>query len=259
MKIDYKNYPVLEMLNYKTIKELPFHQEDEKFTHEAVEMMKFIWPKHYKSFQKEIISVSEPFLKAVQKSIDSLEKILRETLENESIRVQGTFIHQNLVIMMDVELLLNMNEGSICIFDKSGVLHAVLTYPETNKALLWRSQTVDMKVHNNDPYQFVYSITNLAVLILLFKKYATVETKILHPNQKPREISCLYRNNTKLDILFLDCKWFTNLVKSEGFNVRGHFRLQPKKKNTEWTKELIWISEFHKTGYTAPARMLSQN
>jgi hypothetical protein len=29
------------------------------------------------------------------------------------------------------------------------------------------------------------------------------------------------------------------------------------KKNGEWTKELIWISEFEKTGYTAPARKIA--
>lgn len=27
----------------------------------------------------------------------------------------------------------------------------------------------------------------------------------------------------------------------------------------EWTRELIWISEFEKTGYTAPARMIGNN
>ena len=90
-----------------------------------------------------------------------------------------------------------------------------------------------------------------------FKSYANVETKILQPHQRPREILCSYRNNTDFPVTFLDSKWFTNLVKSEGFNVRGHFRLQPKKKDGKWTRELIWINEYHKTGYTAPARMLS--
>jgi len=56
----------------------------------------------------------------------------------------------------------------------------------------------------------------------------------------------------------LDSKWFTTLVKSDAFHVRGHFRLQPKKKDGEWTKELIWINDFQKEGYTAPARRLQQ-
>jgi hypothetical protein len=37
--------------------------------------------------------------------------------------------------------------------------------------------------------------------------------------------------------------------------VSGHFRLQPKKSNGEWTKELIWIDEFGKTGYTSNAKI----
>lgn len=56
----------------------------------------------------------------------------------------------------------------------------------------------------------------------------------------------------------MDSKWFTNLVKSDGFKVRGHFRFQPKKKDGVWTKELIWINEFEKSGYNREAGVLKQ-
>ena len=58
-------------------------------------------------------------------------------------------------------------------------------------------------------------------------------------------------------IQILNSTWFTTLVKSDNFKVRGHFRLQPKKKGGEWTKEIIWVNEFVKSGYTAPAKKLT--
>lgn len=92
----------------------------------------------------------------------------------------------------------------------------------------------------------------------LFIKYAEIETKQLKPGQKIKDIDCKYINDTSSNIKILNSTWFTNLVKSDGFKVRGHFRLQPKKKDGEWTREIIWINEFEKTGYTAPARKLKE-
>lgn len=93
--------------------------------------------------------------------------------------------------------------------------------------------------------------------ILLFKKYAPVEFKDLRPHEKLHDQTCKYINDTDVQITYLDSLWFTTIVRSEGFDVRGHFRLQPKKKDGLWTKELIFINPFRKAGYTAPARKLN--
>lgn len=92
---------------------------------------------------------------------------------------------------------------------------------------------------------------------LIFLKYCDIETKYLAEGQKIKGVYCNYKNDTKCNVKYLNITWFSNLIKSDGFNVRGHFRLQPKKKDGEWTKELIWITDFQKLGYTAPARKLS--
>lgn len=102
-------------------------------------------------------------------------------------------------------------------------------------------------------------VVDYCFLYILFLKYAEIETKFLKPGQKDKFIDCKYVNETKSEITVLNCTWFTTLVKSDGFKVRGHLRLQPKKKDGQWTKELIWINEFEKSGYTAPARKLSQD
>lgn len=98
----------------------------------------------------------------------------------------------------------------------------------------------------------------LGVVFYMFKSYACVETKIIEPHSRIKDIGCKYINETSLPITYLDSKWFTNLVRSGAFKVRGHFRLQPKKADGVWTRELIWINDFLKTGYTSPAKILNK-
>src|SRR5439155_24057442 len=100
--------------------------------------------------------------------------------------------------------------------------------------------------------------TKMLVATLNFIKYADIEVKVLPPNKTVKDIKCKYVNDTSSNIQFLDSTWFTTLIKSDSFKVREHFRLQPKKKDGEWTKEIIWINEFEKTGYTSPAKKLSK-
>lgn len=96
-------------------------------------------------------------------------------------------------------------------------------------------------------------IYNLLFSALAFIKHAKIETKELKPGKKETFSNDKWINNTRQSITVVDSLWFTNLVKSGAFNVRGHFRLQPYKDR----KELIWISEFEKQGYTRKAKKLS--
>ena len=95
------------------------------------------------------------------------------------------------------------------------------------------------------------------VFLILFIKYAEVETKILPAGKKVKDIACKYLNETKSDVTILNSTWFTTLIKSDAFKVRGHFRLQPCGQAFK-DKKLIWINDFEKCGYTAPARKLKQ-
>lgn len=90
-----------------------------------------------------------------------------------------------------------------------------------------------------------------------FIKYAETEVKILEPNKVTKGVECKYVNDTRSKINILDSKWFTTLVKSDAFKVRGHFRLQPCGEGLK-NRKLIWVSDFEKSGYTAPARKLNQ-
>jgi hypothetical protein len=97
---------------------------------------------------------------------------------------------------------------------------------------------------------------NYFVMVLvfhLFKKYAEVETKLLQPNDKSRVFNCKYYNDSDYQIQIMDSTWFTTLVKSDAFKVRGHFRFQPCGQAFR-DKKLIWIKDFQKEGYTRKAK-----
>lgn len=57
-------------------------------------------------------------------------------------------------------------------------------------------------------------------------------------------------NNT---VFVVDSTWNIIVMRTDGFAVRGHFRLQPYGDNLA-DRKLIWISEFEKNGYTRRAK-----
>ena len=117
----------------------------------------------------------------------------------------------------------------------------------------------DLKAINMSIDSLILSKITHLILISMFQSYASVETKYIAPKSKSIQGIKSYKNGTNIGITYLTSKWFTNLVRSEGFSVRGHFRLQPKKVNGEWSKELIWIDTFEKQGYTSSAQILKHD
>jgi hypothetical protein len=265
MKIDYKNYPILEKLINKELDKVPLNRIDSEEIKVLTPLLGNEWKKYNKTFVKEITVVTKPFMLAVQKSMPQLMVLYNQMIIAGDINLGGTFVFGERVIMIDYykqkESL--FPKAAMYVFDRwGGPLMIYMSLPtslETTKEGKWVSKLL-LNTEPDVPIEaFLINTLQIIHAVTLFKQYAEVETKILHPHQRPHDIACAYRNNTKFDVTFLDSKWFTNLVKSDGFNVRGHFRLQPKKKNGEWTKELIWISEFHKTGYTAQAKIITYN
>lgn len=93
----------------------------------------------------------------------------------------------------------------------------------------------------------------LVILFELFRKYAKVETRILQPKSKAELFKCKYHNQSDYTFEIMDSTWFTTLVKSDEFKVRGHFRLQPHGEGFK-DRKLIWIKDFKKEGYTRRAK-----
>ena len=96
---------------------------------------------------------------------------------------------------------------------------------------------------------------HVALLFQIFKKYAPIETIVINRKKKQRgKINGeKHVNKSDLDVTVIDSNWFRNIIRSDGFNVKGHFRLQPCGVGRK-EKKLIWINEFEKTGYSMKAK-----
>lgn len=252
MKISYSNYPILESIQKKTLGNLYANESDKDFFNsENIDIVRKIFNDNSNYFSKHITILSKPFIEAVYLATEKL-KLLRN--EIGYIDISGTYIIGDNIFLVNSKDTKSISEICILQFNK---MSTILMIASNEK--MWVSNFVKSYAEKIgiEPYNMgglsFETITN----ICLFKKYAQVETKYLKPNSKLKDIDCKYVNDTKLNLCFLDSKWFTTLVKSDGFKVRGHFRLQPYGAGMA-DRKLIWISDFEKTGYTAPARILSQ-
>ena len=99
-------------------------------------------------------------------------------------------------------------------------------------------------------------IFDIIIVYSLFKRYAKINTvdakSIKRPKADEPEVK-----TTINGIKYLDASWYTTIIRSEGFGVKGHFRLQPYgPKRTE--KKLIYINEYQKHGYIRRAKLLTE-
>lgn len=264
MKISHRSHPILEKLHNGSLGAIPVNISDADAIKSIGAKFDSDWKLFNKEFKSDINIITNPFYEAVKKAKPKLIELLKDKLANsdENLNTNGCYVQGDLVYMISHQVENNdvQKEMVLYIFNKDGTpLALFIESAKYQMSRQWISNSILFIIENN-PENFrkwIYQEFSTIICFNMFKKYAEVETKILLPNSKTKGILCKYVNQTKLKLTYLDSTWFTNLVKSSGFNVRGHFRLQPMKKNGEWTKELIWISEFEKTGYTAPARKIA--
>ena len=98
----------------------------------------------------------------------------------------------------------------------------------------------------------------IGIAILLIKKYADTETTLISAGVRrsiPNSEEAVVVNKTPFKINFIDCSWLKTIVRTEGFAVRGHFRLQHYGAKRSLIK-LIYIKPFMKHGYVRRAGKL---
>lgn len=218
-----------------------------------------------KSFDGQIFKISKAFADGMFANSEKLFLLFVETFKNDNLFIYETFYD---FFKQEFKAILDFGSNLICceitneklfIAFYSGLKDemARLGYGQLNgyccvsNAIL-KGLGVD---RGEDVY---YELFRIIVVFLMFKKYANVEETNVLGKSKANQNGEKIKNETDHSIQYMDCKWFTTIVRSEGFKVRGHFRLQPKKKDGEWTKELIYIEEFSKNGYTSVAKKLDE-
>ncbi|MDR1200490.1 MAG: hypothetical protein LBL58_02515 [Tannerellaceae bacterium] len=210
-----------------------------------------MWIKYREYFIHEINYISKAFWEAFMSS-------------------QKSFIGMKLDEIVSGTLLLPYEHAAICYY---------IDMPNNNYKLLEVrfDNQLHMLANSDSEYGFeteyikqpegelVENAFAIVVGFHLFKKYAKVEIKEVAHNskvtdklQQNKELLKII-NESSFNITLMDSTWFTTIVRNEGFKVRGHFRLQPKKNNEEWTKELIYIDEYQKSGYHRQAKKLKND
>ena len=255
-RISYRNYPILQKLKDEKLGVIPILEIDKSNFEKISQTVKQIFEAQSPFYKKRITYVSENFVKATFKAKDKLSTLINEyVFSAKDFKEYGTFIFNNKVIMYCFYAFEDSFFVGIWKTNKDGIFDYI--YYNANQEINFSSNAYSFKSEEeNKDYGIELHATIL--MIIFFKKYASVETVRSKAKSKTTQFGCKYLNETDLDIEYLDSKWFTTLVNSKGFKVRGFFRLQPKKKNGEWTKELIWIEEFEKQGYNRQAKILNE-
>lgn len=91
---------------------------------------------------------------------------------------------------------------------------------------------------------------------IAFKQYAEIETLHIGGRKYPKRGKIQdekYLNDSKHQVNVLDSRWFRETIRTEGFQVSGHFRLQACGPNHS-ERKLIYIKDFMKQGYHRRAR-----
>lgn len=273
MVINYKKYPLLKMFEKSNdyLHSLAFFEED--ILEQKEECIKFVnlwkdlYPKLKVGLTNTIFIASIPFLKAMERSNNAFLKLDTSKFVKELKHPYGIFLnaYNNFgVIYMAIDdvILYLIFQGQTLIANVS-VCYADIGKPNYNVygiRFLTKNTSCIPDTHKTWK-QFALSETNVCLLFLKFKEYAKIEIeegkcgKMFHSKILREKL----RNNLPFDVKIMDSTWFTTICRNEGFNVRGHFRLQPKKnENGEWIKELIYINEFQKYGYHRQAKILKQ-
>ena len=222
------------------------------------------------SYNVEIFSggvhvVKESFYEAVVDSEERLFNVFSEHVQAGSVRrISIVFIYRKVITFFCHEipeggndlygskttLLMFRQDGSPCLFfvEDRDIL------PEGT--LLWVTGLyVPYKTENrdNESKKVLLGIFRTILGIDMFKRFANVETIYVDAKKKVVNHREKVLNETDVPIILLDSTWFRNIIRNEGFGVRGHFRMQPKKINGENTHELIYIAPFEKHGYNRRA------
>ncbi len=295
MRISERNIPLLKYLKWKgNLNQCTRFCKDEDFlfgtpydeAHQlsngvnAIRSLAAGWGKIAGKYATLSIDLpSKEFIEAMDRSQKSFEKMLSDYTKDR--RITGVFIgptrqtaflydFQNFDGLFEHDPEMGRGvykitgkgpEDAYCQFIVLGAKCDTLqAYVDTKEGIYFVTKDPELWLDAKSAEEYLALRLGMVILYEMFKKYAKVETKVVNRKSRNKSVGgerCV--NETEFDLNYVDCTWFTTIVRTEGFKVRGHFRLQPKKDAYgEWTRELIYINEFEKHGYTRMAKMLSE-
>ena len=259
MKLSYRSYPALIYADKANLDRVQKHARmvydmKKRDTSMSLEDRNLLWTEEQiicnrLMLNKPIYFISDTFLDAVEKNEEKLCDLVNNNWE--MIR-DGA---ENCIMVTHHKHLFLQHR-----LDDNRILFIIQHIEGTTRHCL------EFKL-NDGGYNIIFTMdaeeamrqTRVMLKIIMFKKYATVELETIKAGKK-KEVKNVERgkviNEMGIDVTMLDSTWFREIIRNEGFKVRGHFRLQPcKDENGEWTRKIIYIEEFEKHGYHRRAKM----
>lgn len=217
------------------------------------------WDKMKGFFSKKIQYISDPFYEAYSKSASKLSSVI----DAEPLDESGTFISKASSKEYNTIFYKIKTSG----IGKDFNIEALILF--FSKDVDKEKPSLNILIHKYDKGSKLFlsevagksGVTEISILadiisMILFMKYVELETKIVKAERREHHAGVKYVNETKHNVEILDSTWFTTIVRSEGFKVSPHFRMQAYGENHSQRK-LIWIDPFDKTGYTRTAKILN--
>ena len=103
-----------------------------------------------------------------------------------------------------------------------------------------------------EDYLIFQDILLTTLQAIIFLRTAEVYSKEYVPDPTPTFKR--HKNYKPINYTLVDTTWDMNIDVNNPFPVRGHFKMQPYKKDGEWDKKLIYIESYMKSGYHRRAK-----
>lgn len=240
------------------------HAEENSDREFTLSQMRSFLKQNIPLFKANVFAMSKPFLEALGDSLPALNKSMDKDVDfmYSNLKYEaGTYINQKevtfykinkeaqtitAVIIIDGEIVyggLNIGVGEKSKDSRFFIPRFVLF----GKNIVEREEILTITLRK--------ALVPLA--IALFRTYSDHEMKIISGNDYGTLNGITYKNGNRRSITILDSSWYTSIVRTEGFMVTGHLRMQPcGAGNTQ--RKLIYVDSFMKHGYVRKAKMLEE-
>jgi len=268
MRFSSKQYPILD--NLSTYKEMFKFQEDGFFDkmhshpNKDKDLKGLLNHCSLSQESKTIDFLSIPFFEKISNKEIFLKLTQMFTSLNESSgillypRKRFSTIHAVSYLIFPAKEKTDTIYVDLLLFSKEGIIANLLVKTE-GETTDWRG-TISDRLKSQDKSMindWVVNHIQIFLSTITFKQFAEIETKEIGGKDYPKKVKIgkeKYLNESPCQINVLDSKWFTHTVRSDGFKVSGHFRLQPFGEGMK-KRKLIYIEDFEKSGYTSTARI----
>lgn len=254
MLISYSQYPILKAVKENNLSKIPIGSIDMQsfMGHYQREVFNEVFKICNESFRNNIKYISNPFEKAFDKARLSVAGILQEAIFKMDDDAGVLIFGGQGLVLYKLEV-----KKDYCAFYASIFYKKVIVFSGIIKFTSdGENEKINYWVSNNfTGHGGPISLLGNPLAYLVFMRFAETETKNIDPGKKATVGKEKHKNETELKVRVVGCEWITTIIRSSGFDVRGHFRLQPCGVNHQ-DRKLIWVNPFQKNGYTRRAQVI---